>query len=138
MQFLSYIFSYLACSAIWLLLSLASGQHPLFLVILVCPWPKLSPGLEIFVGPVFFINDFWLNSVSTCCVLWNRQKKKNACYDIQTNLHSLVHTTVLEIWVNPNKKCSGNIEATVFYVRKFPNDSQNILKIELRPSHTML
>ena len=42
--------------------------------------------------------------------------------------------TVLENWVNPKKKCSGSIKATVFNVRKFPYDSQNISKIERRPS----
>ena len=42
--------------------------------------------------------------------------------------------TVLEIRVNPKKKCSEGFEGTKIWILKFPIDSQNIFEIERRPA----
>ena len=64
---LNVTFTVLVYSGFRALPPLASGQHPLFLVKIIHSWPKLAPGLNTFAGSVFFINDIWLNSASTCC-----------------------------------------------------------------------
>ena len=46
---------------------LGSGQHPLFSLVFIHPWPKEGPGLETFAGTIFFMDGIGLNSASTCC-----------------------------------------------------------------------
>ena len=67
---LNVTFAVLVYSGFRALPPLASGQHPLFLVKIIHSWPKLAPGLNKFAGSVFFINDIWLNSASTYCVIF--------------------------------------------------------------------
>ena len=69
-----------------------------------------------------YIQDFW-----SCLgfLNWNPLNRWKSAANL---IWHYLPYTVLEIWVNPWKKCSRGFDATNIWVWAFPNDPQNIFQ----------